>query len=196
MVGRRTGCRCLRAQTRRGWRRGPASGSRADRPVAAIDHARRRRAAMSGTKSLSALASSGLISPILSGRAGRCGPSAQTIGAPVSALSLAASGEWSRWVWLTKMWLTGRPPIACEQRGKMRLVVGAGIDHRQPVAADDIAVGAVEGERAGIVRRHAHARRARSRPAVPCDGSKCVSNSSAMSVQTPLADASPKRVAA
>jgi len=46
----------------------------------------------SGSKSESEEASSGLISPILSGRAGRCGPSAR-IGAPVLSRSGREAGE-------------------------------------------------------------------------------------------------------
>ena len=88
----------------------------------------------------------------------RPGRAVRALGADDSAgrsFSLAASGEWSRCVWLTKMWLTGRPPMAAEQRRRCASSSGPGIDHRQRLAPDEIAVGAVKGERPGIVGRDA-----------------------------------------
>ena len=57
----------------------------------------------------------------------------------------------------------GLDPLAVnrgEQRGEMRIVVGARIDNRDPPLAHDIGAGAVEGEGRGV-RRHqaAHHRR-------------------------------------
>ena len=188
---RRTGCRCLPAQRRHDWRRARASGS-------CGSPSRRRRSTppsasvISGTNSMSALASSGLISPILSGRAGRCGPSAQTM-APVCVLELAGERRMVA-MGVADEDVADRPPAdRRKQRGKMRLVVGPGIDHRQIVAADDIAVGAVEGERAGIVRRQPPHARPRPRPAGRAAARKRVSNSSDMSVPGRLRR---KRVAA
>ena len=64
--------------------------------------------------------------------------------------------------------MADRPPAdRRKQRGKMGVVVGPGIDHRQIVAPDDVAVGAVEGERPGIVgRQPPHAGRDLDRLAV------------------------------
>ncbi len=49
-----------------------------------------------------------------------------------------------------------RPPADCREQGlEMRLVLGTRIDDGERIAPDDVAVGAVERERAGVVDREA-----------------------------------------
>ena len=64
----------------------------------------------------------------------------------------AAAGEWSRWVWVTRICVTCSPREAGQQRLDMLVEIRAGIDHRDLAVADDIGAGAAEGERAGIAR--------------------------------------------
>ena len=75
--------------------------------------------------------------------------------APVAALTAAAPGEWSRWVWVTTMWVTVSPRTASSSAAMCCSSSGPGIDDRDLAAADDVAQRALEGERARIVAQDA-----------------------------------------
>ena len=77
--------------------------------------------------------------------------------APVAALMRGAAGEWSRWVWVTKMCVTVSPRTASSSAAICCRIVRAGIDDRDLAAADDVAHRALEGERARIVGERADA---------------------------------------
>ncbi len=66
-------------------------GERGERPAGAGERVAIAHADV-GHEGVSPEASSGLISPICSGRAGRCGPS-PTVGAPVAAWTATLAGE-------------------------------------------------------------------------------------------------------
>ena len=74
---------------------------------------------MSGVNAVSIASSVALAGGGTSGRIESCGPKA-TVGAPVSAASHAASGEWSAWQWVTRMWVTSSPSRARAQRFAVR----------------------------------------------------------------------------
>jgi hypothetical protein len=87
-------------------------------------------------KSVSALASMRFASPMWSGRAGRCGPSARGV------VAMGVRHE------------DVRDRLAAhgvEQGRDVRGIVGAGVDDRDLAAPDDVADRALEGERARIV---------------------------------------------
>ncbi len=95
--------------------------------------------------------------------------------APVAALSLAASGEWSAWEWVTRICVTVSPPQRMQQGGEVRGVVGSRIDDGHLTVADDEAGSAAEGERPRIGRENPahqgrqHRRLTRKRSEIPVE---------------------------
>ena len=77
------------------------------------------------------------------------------VGAPVAALIRAAAGEWSRWVWVTKMCVTVSPRTASSSAAMCALIERPGIDDRDAAAADDVAHRPLERERPRIVAKEA-----------------------------------------
>ena len=65
-------------------------------------------------------------------------------------LQRATPSTWSRCAWVTRMWVIGRPPAALRMAPRC---AGrrARVDHGERLRADEIGVGALEGERAGVV---------------------------------------------
>ena len=106
----------------------------------------------SGWKSVSLLASRRGASPILSGRAARCGPSARTT-APVAALIRGTAGRMVPMGMRHEDMGDGFAAHRIEQGCDMRLVERTGIDDGNLAAADDIGHRSLERERAGLLAR-------------------------------------------
>ncbi len=137
--------RLLKREGRHGWRCGRASAvPPCGQPSPEIVSP--SPMAMSGTVAYRSFPAKGLISPSRSGRDGTVGPSATDQRSRFFLQPSCESGEWSRWAWRTKICVTCRRERAAVSASKCTTPSGLGSITATDRAADDIAVGAVEGE--------------------------------------------------
>ncbi len=88
-----------------------------------------------------------------SGSTAPCGPKA-SVGAPVSSCSQAASGEWSAWQWVTRMWVTCSPASAAVKGVAMGVEDRPGIDDGHPALPDQVGAGTAIGELGRVLGHH------------------------------------------